>query len=183
MPMPNPRPFPLALPRPILTSGLLLLAHPQNAFLAKLFLIKSTRRSLLATAMHNTHTHTQLPLPLHTHTRTIPNRMLWAWSIERPFYTANKLRSNSSGQRPFKNNKHLPSHKYDCLSQSLSVFDYMCVCVRVCSAFSFYQIRREMKLEINRKQNQKCKIQQQPQATLGHVACQVENISQVFLHM
>lgn len=41
-----------------------------------------------------------------------------------------------------------------------------------------------MKLKINRKQNQKCKIQQQqPQATLGHVACQVENISQVFLHI
>lgn len=74
------------------------------------------------------------------------------------------------------------------LSLSVNVCVYtcvlVCVCVRVCSAFSFYQIRREMKLKINRKQNQKCKIQQQqPQATLGHVACQVENISQVFLHI
>lgn len=76
----------------------------------------------------DTHTHPASSPFTHRHTRTTPNRMLWAWSIERPFYTANKPRSNSSGQRPFKNNKHLPSHKCDCLSQSLSV----CVCVCGC---------------------------------------------------
>lgn len=44
----------------------------------------------------------------------------------------------------------MASQKCECspLSPSLPV-----------SAFSFYQIRREIKLKINRKQNQKCKIQ------------------------